>query len=205
MQSKKFSISKYLFISILLVGIAFGGYKVYDLMRNKSLSFDIHHVVGKGPGIQSWIKFNPQDENFSVSFPKKPEHITKDFPIPRSDETLPYHEYQCCEGKRVISVSYTVLPQDWLKWGSKTVLKGAMKVIVNQLKGAHLVGQTTNTFKSYPALDFEHYHGNQETVGTLILVGNVLYKVEITYPLEEKEQVLYQLAQFIESFNPTQG
>ncbi|WP_420420581.1 hypothetical protein [Simkania sp.] len=205
MQSKKFSLSKYFFISILLIGIAFGGYKVYDMMRDKALAFDIHHVVGKGQGIESWIKFNPKEEKFSVQFPKKPEHITKDFPIPRSDDTLPYHEFQCCEGERVISVSYTVLPQDWLKWGSKMVLKGAMKVVVNQLKGAHLVGQSTNTFKSFPSLDFEHYMGDQETAGTLILVGNVLYKVEISYPVHEREQVHNQLAQFIESFNPTNG
>ena len=205
MQSKKFSVTKFVFTSLLLIGIAFGGYKIYDSLRDKKLDFDIHQIVSKGPGLQSWIKFNAEDEGFSVLFPKKPDHITKDFPIPRSDDTLPYHEYQCVEGNRVISVSYTVLPQDWLKWGSKMVLKGAMKVVVNQIKGAHLVGQSTNTFKSFPSLDFEHYLGNQETAGTLILVGNVLYKVEISYPLEEKEQVMNQLAQFLESFNPEQS
>lgn len=205
MQSKKFSLSKSIFISILLVGIAFGGYKVYDMMHDKALGFDIHRILGKGEGIDSWIKFNPKEENFSVKFPNKPEHTTKDFPIPRSDDTLPYHEFQCSEGNKVISVSYTVLPQDWLKWGSKMVLKGAMKVVVSQLKGAHLVGQSINTFKSFPSLDFEHYIGDHETAGTLILVGNVLYKVEICYPVNEREQVQNQLAQFIESFNPEQG
>ena len=60
MQTKKFSLSKYIFISILLVGIALGGYKVYDMMHDKALAFDIHHIVGKGKGIESWVKFDPK-------------------------------------------------------------------------------------------------------------------------------------------------
>jgi len=204
MKGKKFSIFKLILITLILFGGIVGSYKAYDFVREKKLPFDLHHATG-GPGIEKWIKFDPKEENFSVRFPNAPKHVEKDFPIPRSDDTLPYHEYQCSDNEMVVSVSYTVLPEDWLKWGSKMILKGAMKVVVAQLKGAHLVGQSTNTFKSYPALDFEHYLGDKETAGTLVLVGNTLYKVEITYPVHEREQVHNKLAQFIESFEPSKG
>jgi len=198
------STSKLVLIALVAFGAVFGGCKVYNhLLNEKGHSLSIHRVIGSGEGIKKWSKFDPKDEEFSVRLPSKPKHITKEFPIPRSEDTLPYHEYQCTEGEMVVSVSYTKLPESFMKWGSKIVLSGGMKVIIAELNGAHLTSQESNTFKSFPSLDFEHYLGEQETAGTLVLVKNILYKVEISYPAHARAQVQNKLAQFIESFDPS--
>ena len=202
MKRKKSSLFRVILSALILFGAGFGGYKVYDTFKEKSLPFDLHGNVGL-EDVKKWVSFNHDENAFSAIFPKKPGYTTRVLPIPRSDNTLPYHEYQSSENDLVASVSYTVLPDDWLKWGSSLVLKGALKVIVGEVKGAHLVGQSSNTFKSFPALDFEHYLGDLETAGTLVLVGNTLYKVEIAYPVQEKERAHRVLCQFVESFTPT--
>lgn len=204
MKQKKSSLFKVILSALILFGAGFGGYKVYDTFKETSLPFDLHGKAGSASeDVKTWVNFNHDENAFSAIFPKKPDHTSRELPIPRSDNTLPYHEYQSSEGALVASVSYTVLPDDWLKWGSSLVLKGALKVIVGEIKGAHLVGQSSNTFKSFPALDFEHYLGDFETAGTLVLVGNTLYKVEIAYPVQEKERAHRVLCQFVESFAPT--
>lgn len=198
----KGSFSKILIVSLILVGGAFGSYKLYNMVKGKPLSTRWHAKSGM---LDKWVTFNPKDAAFSVLFPKNPEHLSRTLPVPRSDDTLPYNEYQASTDSMTVSVSYTVLPDDWVRWGSSLVLKGALKVIMGEIKGAHLVGKSSNTLKSYPALDFEHYLGDQETAGTLVLVGNVLYKVEISYPLSEREHVHDILGEFIESFCPQES
>ena len=111
MKGKKFSISKMALVALIALGGVVGSFKFYELVQDKPLGFDIHHAT-EGPGIEKWIKFDSKKENFSVFFPNKPEYLTKAFPIPRSDDTLPYHEYQCTENAKKISVSYTVLPEN---------------------------------------------------------------------------------------------
>lgn len=199
MKKKKISIFKFILFPLLILSAAFGTYQFYYWIKDRPVSFALH-LKSENSAIEKWVKFESKEENFSVRFPTKPEYINKKFPIPRSKNRLAYHEYQCKDQAATFSVSYTSLPTDWLKWGSKIVLKGAMKVVLAQLKGVHLIGQSTNTFKSYPSLDFEHYLGDQETAGTLILVNSVLYKIEISYLASEREKMHKELAQFVESF-----
>jgi hypothetical protein len=201
MKKPKFLIIKFTLIFIVAIVGIFGSYQAYHFFKGTPLSFDIRKTSG-GPGIEKWTKFDPKEERFIAHFPNKPEYIEKIFPIPRSTETLPYHEYQSFYEDLIVSVSYTVLPEDWLRWGSSLVLKGAIKVVMSELKDSHLVGQAINTFKSYPSLDFEHYLGSRETAGTLILVENTLYKIEISYPVDQKEETHNILSQFIASFEP---
>lgn len=204
MKKNFFSISRLLWFVCTLLVIVSGGYILHNHIKRKPVSFNLHRTSNNS-GIEKWIKFYPKDEKFSIYLPNTPEYIAKKFPIPRSNNTLPYHEYFYKDRAKIISISYTSLPEDWLRWGSKMVLKGAMKVVLAQLKETHLVGQSINTFKSYPSLDFEHYLGERETAGTLVLVGNVLYKIEISYPASDREDVQNELAQFITSFEPKES
>ena len=187
--------------------IGFGGFYFYaHTSKPEQRKLNIHRVV-KNDEFKKWMSFNPKDEHFSASFPMKPKTSSRDLPIPGSDNFLPYKEFVCqMENDVLFSISYTTLPDAWLKYGNSLVLGGALKVIMKELGKTELVGKDSTIFKSFPALDYEHYtvaKTNQvETAGTLILVGNILYKVEMTYPLELHSQVQDHLANFIANFNP---
>ncbi|QVL56911.1 MAG: hypothetical protein KFB93_05865 [Simkaniaceae bacterium] len=195
-------------ILILIISlVGFGGFYFYThTNKPQQHKLNFHHVV-KGVEFKKWVNFNPKDENFSASFPKKPKSNSRDLPIPGSDGSIPYKEFICeMDGDIHFSVSYTTLPEGWLKYGNSLVLGGALKVIMQELGKSELVGTEKGNFKTFPALDYEHYtvakENQMESAGTLVLVGNVLYKVEMTYPLELHNQVQDQLANFIENFAP---
>ena len=196
-------VKKIIFIMLaLLVGIG-GSFFYSNLLKEKPWSMNFHSNVKKRINFDKWISFNPKGESFSVSFPLKPTMIKRDLPIPGSNDCLNFHEYQCStkEG-RTYSVSYTILPKSLLKWGDSLVLNGALKLIMRELGKVELVGKDSNTLKNFPSLDYEHYTKENETSGTLVLVGKTLYKIEVTYPLNDREGVLDELSHFVESFEP---
>lgn len=195
---------------LILVGmmIGFGSYFFYDQKKHPTpKSLNLHHVVKQAAEFKKWITFNPKDEHFAVLFPKKPQSDERKLLIPEGSDSLDYREYFCeLDGDIRYSVSYTTLPEGWLKYGKSLVLGGALKVIMQELGKTELVGKSTTNFKSFPALDYEYYTvargGQRECAGTLVLVGNILYKIEISYPLELHPQLQDHIANFIESFKP---
>ncbi|MCB1109346.1 MAG: hypothetical protein KDK64_00030 [Chlamydiia bacterium] len=192
------------FFILVFAFIGFGSYYVYNHLNVPSKKVGFHHVVKKGLGFEKWKTFAPDAENFSAAFPQKPKTVMRDLPVPGGEESLPYKEYICAvEGNKRFSISYTTLPAGWLKYGEGLVLGGALKVIMKELGKVELVGKEKTVFKSFPALDYEHYDQTTETAGVLVLVGNVLYKVEMTYPLELHDKVQDELENFIANFNPT--
>ena len=199
---KKHFFFKTLFLIFVLGGISFLSYFTYDLFKEKPLSFSFHEMPKDQKIFEEWVLFKPESEPFSISFPKHPKMISRELPIPKTTQSLPYKEYHFKDQSTLFSLSYTVLPNEWIKWNSKLVLNGALKVILKELKGVSLIGKSSNIFKSLPALDYEHHAYGLETAGTLILVGNILYKIEMTYPPKERGDNYDQLAKFIQSFEP---
>lgn len=195
---------------LILVGmmIGFGGYFFYDQKKHLApKSLNLHHVVKQTAEFKKWITFNPKNEHFEALFPKKPQSNERKLLIPERNDSLDYHEYFCeLDGDIRYSVCYTILPEGWLKYGNSMVLGGALKVIMQELGKTELVGKSITNLKSFPALDYEHYtverEGQRECAGTLVLVGNILYKIEISYPLELHQQLQDHVANFIEGFKP---
>lgn len=203
MSSKKSSWKKLTLILLFVFFLLGGTYIYFDVYKERGLRINLHALIEKGMGFDGWTKFDPKTENFSIFFPKNPVSVSRELPIPGSSDSLPYQEYKVEQQEDcVYSISYTTLPDKWMKWGSGLILKGALKVIMYELGKVELVGKSSNTFKGFPALDYEHYSRDYETSGTLILVGNTLYKVEMTYPLSMRNDVQQQISQFIESFEP---
>lgn len=203
MQKKKFSIKKIVFLT-LLVALALIGFHYYQvLFQEKNLRFNFHQILKKGSTLDNWIEFSPESKKFSVFLPKEPTPIAKTLLLPGGKGSLPYQEYQCQHLENcTISISYTILPDQWIRWSPSFVLKGALSILMRELRGPNLVGKSSNIFKNYPALDYEHYLQAMETAGTLILVGNTLYKIEMTYPMEKRESIRDDLSHFINSFTP---
>ncbi len=192
----------------LLVGALFaallGAYGLHEFNKGKKAE-SIHQLGGEeeGPGIETWSRCSPENGSFTVCLPNTPEYRAKELSIPRSKNNLLYHEYQCLENDKVISVSYTALPDNWLKLSPKKLLKRTIYLLLSHLKNTRLSGQTLKTFKSYPALDFQYRAHGRETAGMLVLCENVLYKLEISYLTHEHDQMRRQIAQFIASFEPS--
>ncbi len=192
---------KKLVIFLIGVFVGVGGYHFYNQAPTKSVSF--HQSVPKTDLFKKWVSFDPKGENFVASFPKKPKMTTRDLPVPGGAAPLPYKEFKCIlNDTKHFSVSYTTLPENWLKYGDGLVLGGALKVLMQELGNPELVGKNSTKLKSFSALDYEHYTEESVSMGTLTLVGNTLYKVEITHPRGEDPHVHDELCYFIESFSP---
>ena len=197
MNKKKISVPRIILLLLISCSLFLGVYKSDTLFKGARAR------SGDSPGIETWSKFIPQKRSFSIFFPSKPEYSLKELTIPKSEDKLVCHEYRCKDKSSIISVSYTLFPDHWLKWGDKMFLKGVLKFLVADLGGAHLSDQNSCEFKSYPSLNFKHFSGERETKGKLILCGNTLYKVEISYPTHKCDQMDRQIAQFVDSFEPS--
>jgi len=148
-------------------------------------------VAGSG-----WVQYLSDDGRFSVQFPKKPEVVQQTFEVP-NDKPINLSEVKV-KKEATFSVSYLELPKKWKLFGSNTLLKGAMKVVLQHMPGANIVEQKIVKHKNYPAMDFKMKEGVTEIEGRLILVGNTLYKLSVVYfPDTPRDQ---QHESFLNSF-----
>jgi hypothetical protein len=130
-------------------------------------------VAGEG-----WNQYVLDDGRFTVHFPEKPERASKTYDA--NGEPLNLSEYKA-EKEASFSVSYLELPKKWKIFGASTLLKGAMKVVQDHMPGSQLIDKQSVKHKNYPAMDFRMKEGENEIEGRLILVGNTLYKLMVTY------------------------
>ncbi|MCB1085009.1 MAG: hypothetical protein KDK60_02795 [Chlamydiia bacterium] len=196
-----------LFVIALLIGI--GGYSFYsNRSKPNSHQLNFHRAVKPGMGFENWTPIAPKDEQFKAAFPENPSLTTRNLPVPGSDLNIPFKEFKCTlNDEKHFTVSYITLPEPWLKYGKNLILGGALKVIMGEMGKVQLVGKEKAVFKTFSALDYEYYsqRDQTETAGTLVLVGNKLYKVEMVYPLHNHDHVQDELCNFIENFFPQHG
>lgn len=192
------NLKKKIIISLLVICASIGTYFGIESFSDKRVDFQTNEKVSKD--FSNWVEFAPEEKNFSIKFPKEPETSFKELPIPKSSDTLPYHEHKSVVmDKYPVSVSYTTLPNDIVKHSANLVLKGSLKILMAEL-GADLVGSNSNSFNSHSALDFQHSNGDMQTIGTLILVESTLYKLEISFPTDHQKEIEEDLTYFIRSF-----
>lgn len=184
----------------LLLGLSFTTFFFEEeLVQKMTKSGGLFQFVG---GSKEWSAFTQTKEEFSIQFPKTPEEINKKLPVP-GGAPLDYFEHMFKSDDDVIySVSYTTLPNSLLKWSSGLVLKGSIKIIATQLTHAEIRTKRVVQWKEHPALDFRLYQPGREIQGRLILIGSTLYKVEVNYPNELKNDVSENVSYFVESFSP---
>jgi hypothetical protein len=131
-------------------------------------------VAGSG-----WIKYISDEGKFSVNFPKKPEVGVKTYENP-DGEPINLNEVKI-EKEAEFSVSYLDLPKKWKLFSSSTLLKGAMKVVMEHMPGTEMIDKNIVKHKNYPAMDFRLKEGENVIEGRLILVGNTLYRLMVVY------------------------
>ncbi|MCI5052255.1 MAG: RDD family protein [Simkaniaceae bacterium] len=151
-----------------------------------------------------WKQFALPEKAVVVDMPKNPEVVEKKLDLPKTDKKLDVKEYVAKHHKEDVhfSISYTELPKSIMRWSSSLILKGTLKVVVSNEKGASLKSKDLGKFKSHPCIDYTLKQGDKEFRGRLVLVGNVLYKLNVLYPESNKADVQPSAKNFFDSFKP---
>lgn len=179
-------------------------YQVREVITSSDQQFLAKQFFAKDP--LKWKTYKHPEGRFEIDFPDLPLEEFVKLPIPKTKDFLDYytlihkHKNQDIE----FSLHYTELPRGWLKWRPALLLKGALKIISTKLTQGKILKKSCKDYHQFPALEFIiQKKNNQESSGRLILVDNVLYKIEVTYPKEKKEAVEENLSIFLQSFSPT--
>jgi hypothetical protein len=190
----KFKLRNLLLCFISAIIISFAIFKFDPLLFNSKKANLLFDWTGS-----NWSKFTPDDRSFSAYFPQNPMSISKEIPLPTPShsEFLPYQEYSYTDDKGKYEVSFTTLPSSWMKWSSKLILSGALKLVMGK---SNIIEKHSTTSHTFPAIKYEAKSFDGDIIGKLILVREKLYRVEVLYKEKEtKEQAIL----FIDSFIPT--
>jgi predicted YcjX-like family ATPase len=183
----------------LLAMCAFGG--IWAFKSNLfTPTVAINHVTTEG-----WIRYISPDNKFNVDFPKLPEEIKMDLPVPSQGKVLKYHEYKSSVDEKVsYSVSHVDLPKKWTLLSTKTILKTALDILNQNEPGAQLISNDFTSHGSHTVLDFHSKKMNGdtalETKGRLLLIGTSLYKLAVTYVPTTEQAPDAQHSLFLSSF-----
>ncbi len=145
----------------------------------------------------NWIQYASDDGKFKVQFPKKPKILEpQQYEVPNG-KPLDLTEVKAVSDV-AFSVTYLELPKKWRIFSTATLLKGAIKVVVEHMPEAELIEKKIVKHKNYPAMDFKLKQGDEEIEGRLILVGGTLYKLTVSYPPQTDREGQHET--FLNSF-----
>lgn len=177
-------------------------YQVREVATSSNQGFFSNKLFNKG---LNWTAYNDPEGAYAIEFPGTPEASSTHLDIPNSKDKLPFHAINYSVDKEGVqySLNYTTLPKNWLKWKATLLLRGALKIISTQMSQAKILKKSSNLYNNYPALEFVMTKKNNlECAGRLVLVDNVLYKLEVTYPKDKQESIQNDLNIFLQSFDP---
>jgi len=147
---------------------------------------------------QSWVRYYDEEGGFRVDFPSDPDFQSKQLEVPNGNRPLEYNEFYSSTNNVYYSVSYMDFPGKWRWVGTKTLLKKAVDLIVQNTEKAEFVEKKLVLHRSLPAIDFVFKVGQEDVKGRLVLVENRLYKLLVHYPGALDGHVEHE--QFLESF-----
>lgn len=161
---------------------------------------------GKEVTEKSWMNYTSTDGDFTADFPSKPSTQQKQLEIPQANRTLDYQEVSTMKAdESTYSVSALLLPKKWMIFRSNTILKGALKVLIDNLSGGpELLFKQFTRHGEFPAVDYHIAENGKLSKGRLVLVGQKLFKIECSAPSETLAETLTEEAalSFIQSFKP---
>ncbi|PCI93282.1 hypothetical protein COB11_05610 [Candidatus Aerophobetes bacterium] len=174
-------------------------YQFREILTSSNQEFFTKKLFNK----EKWINYDDKNGAFSVSFLATPEEKKTTLPISKSKDALPYTEIKHLikEDDVQYELSYTTLPKSLMKWSPNLLLKGSLKIFASSKSGIKILNKSTKRYKNLPALEFIMQKGStHEKSGRLILIEDTLYKLDVTYPNEKKEELQENIAIFLHSF-----
>ena len=181
--------------ALICVVACFGGIVLETSVKEFSSGFaQLQRTTG-------WERFSVTEGGFAVDFPSEPELESKHLDVPSANRSFNYNEYKSAsDGDVVYSASSLELPKRWKVFGSSTLLKKAVEIMVaNDPESYKLVNRQLTMHQNQPAIDFTLNKEGNEVRGRLLLIGTTLYRLTVTYQTPIKGTVAHQ--QFFDSFS----
>jgi len=136
----------------------------------------------------NWEAYSPADERFQVQFPADPEEKAEEIAV--ANKTLQYQEYKAEAKDTEYKVSYIDFPGIWKMVGSKKLLTKSFDALLDQEDGVEEVlhSELTNHHGN-PSLNYHFKQAGKEVKGRLVIVGNTLYRLVVSYPKAVAEKI----------------
>lgn len=145
----------------------------------------------------TWQAYSATDDRFQVQFPADPKEDSKEMEI--ADKTLQYQELKAEANEAQYTVSYIDFPGIWKMIGTSKLLTKAFDGMLQQEQNVEeLVKQELSDHKGYPSLNYHFKQDGKDVHGRLVIAGNTLYRITVTFPQTIAEKVQHQ--DFLESF-----
>lgn len=174
------SIIKKSIIVLGLVGLAFGGYVLYNDQTPKQ-----------------WHVYSSKDHRFDVHFPKEPTEKQEQLTI--ANTKIQFEEMSTLDKDIHYAVSYVDFPSHWKLLGTKKLLNKSFQTFIENQNGVEkILKQEIGSHNGKTALLYQFKQDGKEIAGKFIISGNTLYRVAVTYPLAASEKVDTQT--FFDSF-----
>lgn len=156
--------------------------------------------IGRGIAANGWVQFESEKAGFKISFPNDPQQESKQVVIPNTGKVLDYEEITSEEkGKINYSVNHMDIPRKWKLAGNATILKYALDAVVKNSEKTELIDKEFTMHQGHRALDFTLKQGENEVKGRMIVIGNTLYKMMVSYPPSRAEEMATN--PFLDSFD----
>lgn len=186
MNKKK--VFKNAILIISCIGIAIGGALSF-------VSFDFNREMTKSP--MSWEAFVPDDGRFEAQFPTDPVKHERELHI--ANKKIDLNEYSVEVDSSLYAVSYLDFPGTWKLLGTNKLLNTAFENLMAQEQNVdEIISQELSNHNGHSSLEYHFKEGEKEVKGILIVAGNTLYRVTISYPLAAAEKLNPNT--FLESF-----
>jgi len=184
-MKKKSFLKKFILIFTFLGLIGGGTFYFVDSQMNESFP---------------WHSYSPGDQRFHIQFPAAPEESSREFNIANS--RLHYREFVSEIKDSLYAVSYLDFPGKWKLLGTKKILSKSFDFLLEKEKDVEqLLKKEFSTYRGFPALDYSWTQAGKEVQGKLVVAGNRLYRVMVSYPHSLEEKV--QPEAFFDSFQVT--
>lgn len=165
------------------------------------------YVTSHGKKNLNWMTFKHPNLEWVAKFPKTPEKREVILKLPDDQVSQVQIEEHFLTDNNAIeyTISSIEIPQRLLSWGYKLILNGSVKIVTDNLPKAKLLSKKITQFKEIPSLVYTLEENSFERLGRLVLIGNTLYKVEVSYPKEKREELQDELNHFIDSIEFAQA
>lgn len=202
--SKKRSLIGVVFGSLLLGGLFFSTYEVADIDETEGLLKEEMVYIAEGKNL-AWNPFNTQGDIGKIELPSTPSERIYTLKLPKEkDGSLDLKELFVTDEASQIEYTITTveIPYNLMSWGPKMILKGSFDIVEKNTMGAKVFEKKSFRHLNLPSLHYLMGQGDKEKMGRLILVGNQLIRIEVTYPLEKKVELEAEITKFLTSFTP---
>lgn len=123
--------------------------------------------------------------------------------LPKNGGNLPYQLYKIEDKTNQItySIQRSDMHSDWTRYPYSIIMKGAVYVIMNDIKLDKVHSKESGSHQGNKSTVIRGIKNGQAQLIRIVLVNKQIYKVQVTYPLNEPEKDLKAL-EFIDSFSP---